>query len=80
MSEAEMEAEYKAAKDEYEAAESAFARATARLNRAARDMCQAFDKRCAEAEARAMAKPKAPRREDWHYDSQGYCDNPGRGY
>lgn len=17
---------------------------------------------------------------DWHYDSQGYCDNPGRGY
>jgi hypothetical protein len=28
--------------------------------------------------------PKAPekfsRREDWHYDSQGYCDNPGRGY
>jgi hypothetical protein len=22
----------------------------------------------------------AGRREDWHYDSQGYCDNPGRGY
>lgn len=22
----------------------------------------------------------ATRREDWHYDSQGYCDNPGRGY
>lgn len=20
------------------------------------------------------------RRENWHYDSQGYCDNPGRGY
>ena len=20
------------------------------------------------------------RRSDWHYDSQGYCDNPGRGY
>lgn len=20
------------------------------------------------------------RRKDWHYDSQGYCDNPGRGY
>lgn len=20
------------------------------------------------------------RRDDWHYDSQGYCDNPGRGY
>ncbi|HET9285769.1 MAG TPA: hypothetical protein VFR24_27780 [Candidatus Angelobacter sp.] len=19
-------------------------------------------------------------RQDWHYDSQGYCDNPGRGY
>lgn len=29
------------------------------------------------------AKPapvKPSRREDWHYDSQGYCDNPGRGY
>lgn len=23
--------------------------------------------------------PKAAPR-DWHYDSQGYCDNPGRGY
>lgn len=23
---------------------------------------------------------KAARRDDWHYDSQGYCDNPGRGY
>jgi len=20
------------------------------------------------------------RSNDWHYDSQGYCDNPGRGY
>lgn len=20
------------------------------------------------------------RRSDWHYDSRGYCDNPGRGY
>jgi len=26
-------------------------------------------------------EPERPsRREDWHYDSQGYCDNPGRGY
>jgi len=28
-------------------------------------------------------KPKTDgfsRRSDWHYDSQGYCDNPGRGY
>ncbi|UFS77251.1 hypothetical protein LPB73_07695 [Tardiphaga sp. 37S4] len=28
-------------------------------------------------------KPKSDqprRRDDWHYDSQGYCDNPGRGY
>ncbi len=24
--------------------------------------------------------PQPSRREDWHYDSQGYCDNPGRGY
>jgi len=23
---------------------------------------------------------KPSRRADWHYDSQGYCDNPGRGY
>lgn len=27
---------------------------------------------------KAAEKP-APRK-DWHYDSQGYCDNPGRGY
>lgn len=27
-----------------------------------------------------IAVPKGSRREDWHYDSQGYCDNPGRGY
>lgn len=27
-------------------------------------------------------EPKKPEpvRRDWHYDSQGYCDNPGRGY
>ena len=30
-------------------------------------------------------KPKPPQRpsterQGWHYDSQGYCDNPGRGY
>lgn len=25
-------------------------------------------------------KPQPTRRADWHYDSQGYCDNPGRGY
>lgn len=24
--------------------------------------------------------PAPSRRDDWHYDSQGYCDNPGRGY
>lgn len=23
---------------------------------------------------------KPAQRKDWHYDSQGYCDNPGRGY
>lgn len=23
---------------------------------------------------------KPTRRSDWHYDSQGYCDNPARGY
>lgn len=28
-----------------------------------------------------VARAAAPRRrEDWHYDSQGYCDNPSRGY
>jgi hypothetical protein len=28
-----------------------------------------------------LAEPPAPsRRDNWHYDSQGYCDNPGRGY
>lgn len=26
------------------------------------------------------ASPAPRRRDDWHYDSQGYCDNPGRGY
>ena len=25
-------------------------------------------------------KPAPTRRQDWHYDQQGYCDNPGRGY
>jgi hypothetical protein len=25
-------------------------------------------------------EPKPSRPADWHYDSQGYCDNPGRGY
>lgn len=34
-----------------------------------------------EEETRPQPKPKkATRRDDWHYDSQGYCDNPGRGY
>jgi hypothetical protein len=32
----------------------------------------------------APAKPIVTRTADerggWHYDSQGYCDNPGRGY
>lgn len=40
------------------------------------------------ASAGLAAKPAAveqkaqppQRRDDWHYDSQGYCDNPGRGY
>lgn len=27
-----------------------------------------------------MPEPAIVRRADWHYDSQGYCDNPGRGY
>lgn len=30
--------------------------------------------------ARARKEPKARRRDDRHYDSQGYCDNPARGY
>ena len=32
-------------------------------------------------QAREESKPTKPSpREDWHYDSDGYCDNPGRGY
>lgn len=58
MSEADIDAEYNAAKDEFERAESALAVARSRLNRAARAMCEAFDKRCAEAEARAVAKDR----------------------
>ena len=27
-----------------------------------------------------LPESKPARRDDWHYDSQGYCDNPGRGY
>jgi aromatic ring hydroxylase len=29
-----------------------------------------------------MTEPtrKTSQRDDWHYDSDGYCDNPGRGY
>lgn len=58
MTEAEIDAEYSAAKDEFEAAESALARARHRLNLAARAMCEAFDRRCAEAEARAIEKDR----------------------
>lgn len=28
----------------------------------------------------APPEPAKSKRDDWHYDSQGYCDNPGRGY
>lgn len=28
----------------------------------------------------AKETERPSRRSDWHYDSQGYCDNPGRGY
>jgi hypothetical protein len=28
----------------------------------------------------ASLSSSSSRRADWHYDSQGYCDNPGRGY
>jgi len=61
MTEAEIDAEYNAAKDEFEAAESALARARHRLNVAARAMSEAFDKRCAEAEARVMMKERGSR-------------------
>lgn len=30
--------------------------------------------------ARNLRPAMRNRTEDWHYDSQGYCDNPGRGY
>lgn len=30
--------------------------------------------------ARGLRPVLARRTKDWHYDSQGYCDNPGRGY
>lgn len=35
-------------------------------------------KRSAAVPAKEPERPS--RRTDWHYDSQGYCDNPGRGY
>lgn len=59
MTDDEIDAEYNAAKDEFERAGSAFARANARLHNASRAMCEAFDRRCREAEARAVAKDRA---------------------
>lgn len=56
----QIETEYSAAKDEFERAESALAQARARLNRAAREMCDAFDRQCADAEARLMRAQKNP--------------------
>lgn len=32
------------------------------------------------AKEAAKEPEQTSRRADWHYDSQGYCDNPGRGY
>lgn len=38
-------------------------------------------KRIHRPDPKAEPAPKQfTRRDDWHYDSQGYCDNPGRGY
>ena len=44
------------------------------------DKLMAF--RCAQREEEAVREQyrKAARSPDWHYDSRGYCDNPGRGY
>lgn len=41
---------------------------------------QARDYASAELAKIEAPKPAIVRRADWHYDSQGYCDNPGRGY
>jgi len=41
----------------------------------------AISQRDAELGRMSSNTPDRPaRRDDWHYDSQGYCDNPGRGY
>lgn len=39
-------------------------------------------RRLLNGECKASTEPprKTSRRDDWHYDSDGYCDNPGRGY
>ena len=52
MTEDEISAEYKAAKDEFEAAESALARARHRLRLARKAMCEAWDKRVRAADER----------------------------
>lgn len=67
------------AKRQYREAESALAVATARLNQAERACHAIFDRRMKKA---MEPKPMPKQSLDWprHYDSQGYCDNPGRGY
>lgn len=60
MTDEEMAAEYKAAKDEYEAAESALARARRRLDLASRAMCEALDKHWRAAEARYVERKGSP--------------------
>lgn len=55
-------------------AASLLASADARLDAVRRRVNDAFKAEMKASEARTS------RRADWHYDSQGYCDNPGRGY
>lgn len=56
MTDDEISAEYKAAKDEFEAAESALARARHRLSLASNAMCQAWDRHWRAVEARAKER------------------------
>lgn len=45
------------------------------------DIKAKIKKRAKDRKTEPKSEPtKVTRSDDWHYDSQGYCDNPGRGY
>lgn len=54
--------------------------ARAKLKRIQDERNVIWQKMIADATPKPPSKPVATERRDWHYDSQGYCDNPGRGY